>query len=253
LNCLGDLAHDTGAAAEVQDLANLEVCAFRVDSGVSSEDRLDGDTVGLSDLGAEVAGGNSVGAAARNRCSPGRVRGCSRSRRRYRRRHRRRHTRASGAVADRSTGRRVIVGGAALDIRAGVGELDIDARLRRAVVADIGDEHVREVVESRAAAAFDGNVCAVHVHLPVTGLVEPCPCPERITSLGIGRDGKAVDLVRVEFVFTDRADAVADERFDDFPSLAVVERERDLARATVVCGLVALRAEGCLLTCNKDL
>ena len=249
MNCLGDLAHDTGAAAEVQDLANLEVCAFGVDRGVSSEERLDGDAVGLSDLGAEVAGGNSVGAAACSRRGLGRIRRCIRRRRRCRRRR----TRASGAVADWGTGGRTVLVGVALDVRAGVGELEIDVCPRRASIVDVGDEHVWEVVESRAAAAFDGNMCAVHVHLPPTGLVEPRPRPERITSLGIGRDGKAVVLVCVEDVSTGRADAVADERFDNFPSLAVVKRERNLARATVVCGFETLRSEGCLLTCDIGL
>jgi hypothetical protein len=148
-----------------------------------------------------------------------------------------------GAVPDRGSGGRTVLGRIALDVLARVGELDIRAFLRRALVVDVGDEHVWEVIESRGAAAVDGNVRAVHVHLPVTRLVEPRPRPERIASLGFGGDGEVVDLVLVEDVSTSRADAVADERLDDFPSLAVVERERDLARATVVRGFYALSFE----------
>jgi len=248
LNCLGDPTHDTGAAAEVQNLANLEVGAPGVDGWIGSDESLDGDAVGLSDGGAELARGDFVCAAATGcRCRLGwsrrRRATCARS------------TSASRAVADRGSGRRRgrTDGGVALDVAARVGEIDGVSLLRRALVADVGDKHVWAVVECRGAAALDGNVRAVHVHLPVAGLVKPCPRPDRIASLGFGGDGKAVGLVRVEDVSTSRADAVADERLDNFPSLTLVERERDLARTTAVRSCQALRLEGCRLTCGIGL
>ena len=77
-----------------------------------------------------------------------------------------------------------------------------------------------------SAAAPDGDVRAVHIHLSVTRLVEPRPRPDCIASLG---NGKVADLVLVEDVSTSRADAIADERPDDFPSLTLIKRERNLA------------------------
>ena len=93
---------------------------------------------------------------------------------------------------------------------------------------------------------------AVHIHLSVTRLVEPRPRPDCITSLGFGGNGEVVDLVLAEDVSTSRTDAIADERFDDFPSRALIKRERNLARAAIVRG-VALSLEGRLSTCDKGL
>lgn len=94
---------------------------------------------------------------------------------------------------------------------------------------------------------------AVHIHLSITRLVEPRPCPDCIASLGFGRNGEVVNLVLVEDVSTIRADAIADERLDDFPSSALIKRERNLARAAIVRGFYAFSFEGRLLTCNKTL
>lgn len=133
LNFLGDLAHDARAEAEVQNLANLEVGAPRVDIRVSSEERLDGDAVGLGDVDADLATLDSVGATVR-------------SRRRFSRRSaelscsRRRSTNwGSGGSTVRGT--------IALDVLARVGELDILVSLRRPSVVDVGDEHVWVVIE----------------------------------------------------------------------------------------------------------
>ena len=248
MDCLGDRAHDAGAAAEVQDLANLEVSAAGVDAWVGSDERRDLHVVGLGNGGAELASGDGVltTAGGRRRSFLAWSRRGSRSRGWS--------TSASSATfAHRGRGGRAVVGLVALDLLAWVGEFDILAPLRRASIADVGDEHVWAVVEGRGAAARDGNVGAVHVHLPVTSLVEPRPCPDGIAGLGFGGDGEAVFLVLVEDVSTGRADAVADERLDDLPSLALVVRERDLARTTVVGSLQALSFEGYRLACGIGL
>ena len=80
-----------------------------------------------------------------------------------------------------------------------------------------------------SAAAPDGDVRGVHIHLSVTRLVEPRPRPDCIASLDSGGNGQVAYLVLIEDVSTSRADAIADERPDDFPSLALIKRERNLA------------------------
>jgi len=197
LHFLGDLAHDVRAAAEVQNLANTEVGAPRVDIRVSSEVRVDGDAVGLGDVDADLATLDGVGVTVQSR-----LRFCRRSA--ELRCSRRRST-------DWGSGGGTVRGTIALDVLARVGELDILVFLRRPSVVDVGDEHVWVVIERRGAVALDGDVRAVHIHISATRLAEPRPCPDYIASLGFGGNGKDVDLILVEDVSTSRADAIADE------------------------------------------
>ena len=114
---------------------------------------------------------------------------------------------------------------------------------------DVGDEDLWEAVEGvclghggeafrpRGVAA-DGDLGAVHVHLAVADLVEPCPGEEGLTGWSIGGDLELVLVIQR---------ASTDHGVDDVEGLALVVGEGDLARATIV-GSAALEFNLVLLT-----
>lgn len=114
------------------------------------------------------------------------------------------------------------------DLGAGLGEDGVDAFGDGAAVANVGDEHGWASLGAGAAAAtadLDGS--AVHVHLAVTGLVEPGPGEEGIAAGGVSGDGEVVAVGEW---------AASHHGLDDLEGGASVEGEGDLARSTVVGG-----------------
>lgn len=92
-----------------------------------------------------------------------------------------------------------------LDRVAGVWEQDIGRVNSAAAIANVGDEHVGEGVKCSLIALLDpssvapggrasgdGNGRAIHVHLAVPNLVEPCPGESRRTCGKTARNREAV-------------------------------------------------------------
>ena len=124
------------------------------------------------------------------------------------------------------------------DIRAGVGELDIDTLVGADAIADIGDKHVGaagegvggHVAVAEPLAAADGDGRAVHVHLAVALPVEPGPGEEHLAGGRVAGQGEGVARVAGD-------GAVADVRVDDLPGAATVVGDGGLAAAALVGGV----------------
>lgn len=74
---------------------------------------------------------------------------------------------------------------------AGIGEVEVGLFSSRAAVSDIGNEHAWEAVKT-ARATSNGNFSAVHVHLAIANGVEPGPCQNSISALGLLWNSEAI-------------------------------------------------------------
>lgn len=117
------------------------------------------------------------------------------------------------------------------DVLPGVGEDGVDALCGGACAADVCREEGRPLGAAReaAAAARDGHRGAVHVHLALARLVEPCPGEDGFPALCLLWDLDFERLARAH-------GAGADEALDHFEGCAGVVGEGDLAGAAVVVG-----------------